>query len=151
MIPIPGANASRDMPLFTFRKDEILRKKKLIDRLFAEGTTFFIYPFKVFCLSAPLETTFPAQILISVGKRSFKLAVDRNRIKRQVREAYRLNKQHLYDHLEKSRQQCALGIIYTAKVHLPTEDLEIKIKAVLKRLYTELDKKLNNSYPSLSD
>jgi len=139
------------MSLFSFRKDEILRSKKLIDRLFAEGTSFFIYPFKIFWLTTPMEIHFPAQILITVGKRSFKHAVDRNRIKRQIKEVYRQNKQQLYDHMAKNKRQCVMAIIYTANVHLPTEELEIKIKAVIKRLYTEIDKNLNNPSPSLSD
>jgi ribonuclease P protein component len=139
------------MSFFSFRKDEILRKKKLIDRLFAEGTSFFVYPFKIFWLTTPLESQFPAQILISVGKRAFKHAVDRNRIKRQIREIYRQHKHHLYDHLEKKQHQGVIAIIYTANVHLATDDLEIKIKAALKRLFAELDKKLNNPPPSLSD
>lgn len=149
--PFPEANDRYDMSLFSFRKDEILRRKKLIDRLFAEGSTFFIYPFKIFWLKVPLETPNPAQILISVGKRSFKNAVDRNRVKRQVREVYRVNKHDLYDRLVKEQHQCILGIIYTTNKHLPPEDLEIKIKAVFKRLYTELNKKLNNSPASLSN
>jgi ribonuclease P protein component len=139
------------MSFFSFRKDEILRKKKLIDRLFAEGTSFFIYPFKIFLLPVTLENSLPAQILITVTKRAFKHAVDRNRIKRQIRESYRLNKHVLYDHLEKNNEQCVLALIYTANAHISSEEMEIKIKAVLKRLFTELDKKLNNPSPSLSD
>ena len=139
------------MSLLSFRKDEILRKKKLIDRLFAEGTSFFIYPLKIFWLTTPLETPVPAQILISVSKRSFNHAIDRNRIKRQIREVYRQNKNQLYDHLDKHQHQCVMAIIYTANVHLPTGDLEIKIKAVMKRLFVELDKKMNNPSHSLSD
>lgn len=139
------------MSIFSFSKDEILRKKKLIDRLFAEGSSFFIYPFKVFYLAVPLESPTRAQILISVGKRAFKHAVDRNRIRRQIREGYRLHKQQLYDHLENKQAQCIFAIIYSANVHMPTSDQEIKIKAVLKRLCTEIDRKLNNPSPTLSD
>jgi ribonuclease P protein component len=139
------------MSLFSFRKDEILRKKKLIDRLFTEGSTFYIYPFKIFWLEIPLDTPNPAQILISVGKRSFKRAVDRNRIKRQIREVYRLQKHELYSKLIKDQQQCVMGIIYTANIHLTTAELEFKIKAVLKRLTSELNKKLNKSPSSLSE
>jgi len=138
------------MSFFSFRKDEILRKKKLIDRLFAEGTSFFIYPFKIFWLATPIDTEFPAQILISVAKRNFKNAVDRNRIKRQIRETYRANKHQLYDHLDQSHHQCVLAIIYTANVHTSSEELEIKIKSVLKRLIHEIDKKLNNPASTLS-
>ena len=138
------------MSRLSFRKDEILRKKKLIDRLFAEGRTFHIYPFKLFWLATPLETSIPAQMLISVSKRSFRDAVDRNRIKRQIREVYRINKQTLYDQLQQNHQQCIMAVIYTARVHLPAETLESKIKAVIKRLYTELDK-LNNPSSFLSE
>jgi ribonuclease P protein component len=138
------------MSFFSFRKDEILRKKKLIDRLFAEGTSFFIYPFKIFWLATPTDTEFPAQMLVSVAKRNFKNAADRNRIKRQIREIYRVNKHQLYDHLDQSRHQCVLAIIYTANVHISSEELEIKIKSVLKRLIFEMDKKLNNPGPTLS-
>ena len=138
------------MSFFSFRKDEFLRKKKLIDRLFAEGTSFFIYPFRIFWLPTPLETNFPAQILISVTKRVFKKAVDRNRIKRQIREIYRINKHQLYEHFDKTQNQGVIAIIYTANVHLPSEEMEVKIKAVIKRLITEFDNKLNNPVPSLS-
>jgi ribonuclease P protein component len=139
------------MSLVSFRKDEILRKKKLIDRLFAEGSTFYIYPFKIFWLTIPLETSNPAQILITVGKRSFKHAVDRNRVKRQIREAYRLHKHELYEGLVKDQCQCILGLIYTTNIHLPSHELEVKIKTVLKRLYSELHKKLNKSFSYLSE
>ena len=138
------------MSFFSFRKDEFLRKKKLIDRLFAEGTSFFIYPFRIFWLPTPLETNFPAQILISVTKRVFKKAVDRNRIKRQIREIYRINKHQLYEHFDKTQNQGVIAIIYTANVQLPSEEMEVKIKAVIKRLITEFDNKLNNPVPSLS-
>jgi ribonuclease P protein component len=139
------------MALFSFRKDEILRKKKLIDRLFAEGSSFFIYPYKVFYLVTPLETASPVQLLISVGKRSFRQAVDRNRIRRQIREAYRLNKQQFYDHIGNKQVQCLMAIIFTAKNHIPSQEQELKIKAALKRLTNEIDKKLNNPLPTLSE
>ncbi len=139
------------MSFFSFRKDEILRKKKLIDRLFAEGNSFFAYPFKILWLPAALDSGFPVQVLITVTKRTFRLAVDRNRIKRQIRELYRLNKHELYEHLDRSQQQGVLAIIYTARVHLPHEELEIKIKAAFNRLIKEIDNNLNNPSPSLSE
>jgi len=105
---------------------------------------------KTFWLNVPPDSATPAQILFSVSKKSFPLASDRNRIKRQLREAYRQNKHHLYDHLEKQHQHCILAVIYAANVPLPSDDLEIKIKAVMKRLILELDKKLNNPPLSLS-
>jgi ribonuclease P protein component len=139
------------MSILSFRKDEILRKKKLIDRLFAEGSSFYIYPFKVFYLAVPPDMPSPVQVIISVGKRSFKLATDRNRIRRQIREAYRQHKQELYNQLVLKDIQCLLAIIYTANVHIPSAEQDVKIKAVLKRLNNEINRKLNNPSPSLSD
>jgi len=139
------------MPVISFRKDEILRKKKLIDRLFAEGSSFFVYPFKIYYLPSLLETQFPVQILISVGKRAFRHAVDRNRIRRQIKEVYRQNKHVIYDHLAGQNRQCILAILYTANVRMPKDELDLKIKAIIKRLNKEIDKNLNNHSFSLSD
>jgi len=139
------------MSVFSFRKDEILRKKKLIDRLFAEGSSFFVHPFKIYYLPLPLETQLPVQVMISVGKRAFRHAVDRNRIRRQIREIYRQNKNVLYDHLEGQKGQCILAIIYTANAWIPPDELDLKIKAIIKRLKKEFDKNLNNTSPSLSE
>jgi ribonuclease P protein component len=139
------------MSFFSFRKDEILRRKKLIDLLFAEGNSFFVYPFKILWLPVALDSGFPVQILINVTKRAFRHAVDRNRIKRQIRELYRLNKHELYEQLDRSHQQGVLAIVYTARVHLPHEEMETKIKAALKRLLKEIDNTLNNPAPSLSE
>lgn len=139
------------MPLFSFKKDEILRKKKLIDQLFSEGHSFFIHPFKVLYLPFPLEQGYPVQILISVSKRTFRHAADRNRIKRQVREVYRLNKSQFYSQLEEKNTSCIIAIIFTGKVHLETHFLDLKIKNVMKRLLSELGKNLNNPSLSLSD
>jgi len=139
------------MSFFSFRKDEILRKKKLIERLFAGGTSFFIFPFKVVWLHNSIESHFPVQVLISVSKRSFKNATDRNRIKRLIREAYRKNKHPFYNYLSSHNLQGAMAIIYTANIHLTADEMETKIKAAIKRLISEIDKKLNNPPSALSD
>jgi len=128
------------MPVFSFRKDEILRKKKLIERLFIEGHSFYTYPFKIQYLIVSLESPGPAQVMFVVGKRAFKLAVDRNRTRRQVREAYRLNKLFLYETLEKHKKQIVLAIIFTAKIRLNYHEIENKIKDAIKRLVKDLEK-----------
>ena len=149
-IPFQEPNASHDMSVFSFRKDEILRKKKLIDLLFAEGNSFYIHPFKVLFLPTTLEQGQHAQVMITVGKRSFKHAVDRNRLRRQIREAYRLNKSDLYRFLAEKDQQCILALIYTSHSPMPAENLDSKIKAVIRRLQKEFDKDMNNPSPALS-
>ncbi|MHA7102908.1 ribonuclease P protein component [Roseivirga pacifica] len=75
----------------TFPKTERLYKKKLIQELFDKGSSFYLYPFKVIYFDTKEENV-PNQVLFSVSKRKFKTAVARNRIKRQLREGYRLNK-----------------------------------------------------------
>src|SRR5687767_15833995 len=77
----------------TFRKEERLSKDKLIQELFDRGSSFYLFPFKVFFMLNPDKDVRFHQVVISVSKRNFKRAVDRNLIKRRIREAYRLNKE----------------------------------------------------------
>jgi len=78
---------------YTFTKDERLSSKKDIQELFKNGSSFYLHPFKVFTL--PNTESANHQVLFSVPKRIFKRAVDRNLLKRRMREAYRLHKQLL--------------------------------------------------------
>lgn len=74
-----------------FRKEERLCNKRHINALYQNGSSFFLYPFKVVFLPCE-EIAVPVQVLISVPKRRFKRAVDRNLLKRRIRESYRLRK-----------------------------------------------------------
>ena len=78
----------------TFSKHERLKSRKLIDALFQSGKTFQVFPFRVFYLWEP-PSAVPVQVGVGASKRNFKRAVDRNRIKRLMREGYRLQKQLL--------------------------------------------------------
>jgi ribonuclease P protein component len=80
------------------------------------------------------EGDYPAQILISVSKRNFKQAVERNRIKRLIRESYRKNKEKLYHQRADRQQQLLIGLIYTAKTILSYAEIESKIILILQRL-----------------
>jgi ribonuclease P protein component len=86
---------------FTLGKQERLKSKKLIDRLYAEGNSVKAFPLRMVYLEAEHTSDFPAQVGVSVGKRNFKKAPDRNRLKRLMRETYRLQKEIVYNNLEK--------------------------------------------------
>lgn len=119
----------------TFNKSERLKSRKIIERIFnREGKSFSNYPLRVTWLETPLDTTFPVQITFSVSKKKFKKAVHRNRIKRLMREAYRLNKTKFYASLSAQEKQGAIIIIYTANEELPFHEIESKMKQALKRL-----------------
>lgn len=116
------------MGKFSFRKAERLSKEKDIQELFDKGSSFYLFPFKV--ITMPSEGPDPFhQVLISVSRRNFKKAVDRNYIKRQIREAYRLNK-----HLLPSGSRQRIGLLYTHKQTLPSREISDKMVHVLKRI-----------------
>ncbi len=115
------------------RKTERLKSKKAIDQLFARDgkgiTALFSYPLKVNAGAYTSEAL--PRLLVSVSKRNFKKAVDRNLIKRRLREAYRLNKGIL---LGNGEWPTSIAFVYVAKDILPFADIEKKMKFVLKQL-----------------
>ena len=124
----------------TFRKDERLRKKILITKLFREGSSFFVYPFRVTWLSSDVPGAFPVQVLVSVPKMVIRKAVNRNKVKRRMREAYRKNKIILYTFLEQNQGTLILALTYTSKEILPYNLLQEKIIVLLQRLRIEYAK-----------
>lgn len=117
------------MGKFVFRKEERLRKEKVIQELFDKGSSFYLYPFKVFYLSNPDQSCPTHQILLSASKRNFKKAVDRNLIKRRMREAYRLQKALL-----PVSPKLFLGFVYTHKEILLFDEIQKKMNQCLLRL-----------------
>lgn len=103
--------------------------------MFKEGQSFGQYPLRFVWL--PMEAdqaAFSAQFTVSVPKKKFKKAVDRNRLRRQIREAYRLNKHLLYHNLENSDKVYALMVIYVAKDGLEYNEIEVNMNRGLRRL-----------------
>ena len=119
---------------FTFKKEERLAGKKIIDELFNNGSSFYLHPFRIYYLITPIKSALPARILISVPKKNFHKAVDRNRIKRLTREAYRLNKYLLYNSLKENNLHLLLAFIYSGKKMEPFELIHEKIISILKRV-----------------
>ena len=128
-------NEATPVPDFKFPKSERLRLKNLIESLFKEGKSFFIYPFKVLHLQAP-ETHTSNQVLVTVPSKKIKKAVDRNEIKRRIREAYRLNK-HTIENNFANDCHLLIGYIYVSDEILDFDIIEIKLKKTLNRLYSE--------------
>lgn len=121
----------------TFKKEERLCSHKTIADVVSNGHSFLVHPFRVSFLPSTHAGQYPAQILTGVSKRNFKRAVDRNRIKRLMREAYRKNKNILYTHLEKHNTKLAVMLIYIGKQLPEYQETEDKIILTLQRLCEE--------------
>ncbi|MCK0189722.1 ribonuclease P protein component [Arenibacter sp. F20364] len=85
---------------FRFPKKEKLKSKKLIEQLFAEGIGITSYPIKLVYLKTRHEDDSKCKVGVTASKRNFKSAVKRNRIKRLLRESYRLNKHLIFNNIE---------------------------------------------------
>lgn len=121
---------------FSFKKEERLTSKKVIDKLFSEGESFLSFPLKIIFFETSLKSKYPAQAAFSVGKRSFKLAVHRNAIKRKMRETYRLNKHKLYNVLD--NKQVAVFFIFIGKEIPEYKQVNSAMEKGVKKLITQL-------------
>jgi ribonuclease P protein component len=117
------------MGKFSLPKKERLSKEIWITELFERGSHFYYHPFKVLYLPHPDSGSTINQVLFSVSKRQFKRAVDRNTIKRRLREAYRLNKSGLRD-----SGKWLIAYIYTAKTILPSETFQQKVFGTIQKI-----------------
>ena len=96
---------------YTFKKEEKLKSRKAIEQLFRDGKSFSNFPFRVL-FSFKDAAVNPLQTGFAVSSKHFKKAVDRNRIKRLMREAYRLQKNDLQNQLIQQQKQLAVFVIY---------------------------------------
>lgn len=124
---------NKSHPSYTFSKAEKLCSQKAIDALFGEGSSFVAYPLRVvysFTSVEDAEMQYP-QILVSVSKRKFKRANKRNRVKRLIREVYRLNKSVYIDVCKEKKMSMNLAFIYL-KDELPNfQEIEKSIKKTI--------------------
>lgn len=118
-----------------FPKEEKLKSTKVIEELFKKGSSIYLYPYRIFYFPGPPpETSGLPQVLITVPKRNFKRSVDRNRLRRQIREAYRLNKGTIFNNMDKEKIPACIAFVYTTKEKIPFKILQEKLILVLERL-----------------
>ncbi|TRX72433.1 ribonuclease P protein component [Carboxylicivirga sp. M1479] len=122
---------------FTFKKQERLCSRDTIQSLFDKGQSFVKYPFRVTYMELDKNEKADAQILVSVSKRRFKRAYKRNRLKRLIREAYRLNKHQLTDELKERNVKLAIAFIYLPTEILDYTSIEKAMQKALKRVGKE--------------
>jgi ribonuclease P protein component len=115
------------MGSLSFPKSERLNRKKAIQELFDKGSSFYLYPFRVFFQKSS-DPEAAHQVMFSVSKRNFKNATDRNLIKRRMREAYRLNKAAI-----PGTSKLQMAYIYTAKEILMFDLIRDKVLLSFKR------------------
>ena len=116
-----------------FSKRERIVSRKLIEQLFSKGSSFSVsaFPLRIVVLETKrVADDIPVQVLISVSKRHFKHAVDRNRVKRQVREAYRHHKQILTEKVQQE-QTLAIAFIWLADELFESATVEKSVKKLL--------------------
>ncbi|WP_308769307.1 ribonuclease P protein component [uncultured Bacteroides sp.] len=117
---------------FTLPKVERLNSRILIEKLFTGGSKSLpAFPLRIVYMPVEGDTLPIATILISVPKKRFKRAVKRNRVKRQIREAYRKHKQILIDSLKNSNKKVALAFIWLDNELHDSAEVEAKVVKLL--------------------
>ena len=125
-----------DVQRSTFSKQERIVSRRLIETLFGGGQSQLMaaYPLRaVYMMKERQEGEAPAQILISVPKKKFKHAVDRNRVKRQIREAYRKNKSLLEGRVGEG-QMLLIAIVWLSDKHFASKEVEKRVISLLKQM-----------------
>lgn len=124
---------------YRLKKEERIKSKKLSDYIFNGGAkSFSNFPIRIVYKEDPNPSGNRVKILVSVSKKRFKHAVDRNRVKRLMRESYRLNKAEIQKYAEEKNQYLAISFIYLSNSIKPFEVIEEKMKTLL-HMVTEED------------
>lgn len=121
---------------FTLSKEERICSKKLINELFTgNGRSMTAFPLRVVFMKRTIVDDQPrAAMLVSVPKRYFKHAVDRNRVKRQVREAFRRNKSIITQNLTDDHKAVAMAFVWLTNEKYPSSEVENRMVRLLTRI-----------------
>lgn len=127
---------------FTYPKNEHLKSKTTIGLLFSEGKSVSKYPLRlVYRLAEPNSEENITKIGVSVSKKYFKKAVDRNYFKRVLRETYRLNKHLLLDNLQESY---SIMFFYQTKDRLTYEEINTKTIQLFEKFLQQVNKPVDS-------
>ena len=130
---------------YTLGKQERLKSKKLIEKLYKEGSSVKAFPLRMVFLQTEHTSDYPAQIGVSVAKRNFKKAPDRNRLKRLMRESYRLQKEVVYNNLDLAY---VFMISYLGKEEKDYEEIYAKMNKLLNLFIKEIQNIPNEEHDS---
>lgn len=132
---------------FTFNQKEKLKSKKSIEQLFTIGQSVAVYPLRLVYLPTVFDDGILIKTGVSVSKRHFKTAVDRNRVKRLMRESYRLNKAVYFQHIN---TPYAFMILYISKDKLTFTQVENKMKLLFEKFSNKVSQEKINQNESFT-
>jgi ribonuclease P protein component len=127
-------------PRNTFPRSEKLKSRNALEALYGQGVPYSAYPIRMLTLKVPFDAAHPVKIAVSAPKRKLKAAPDRNRMKRLMREAWRLHKHDFIQHCRTREVSYHLLLISQCNTPVPYALVKEKITLLLKRL-TEDDQK----------
>jgi ribonuclease P protein component len=117
----------------TFKKEERLKSRKVIKQLFSKGNSYAVYPLRLVWIPIEKETKYPVKFALTVAKKRIKKAVHRNRIRRKIRESWRLHKHILYEKIEEEPQAFAFMIIFSGKEEMGYAQIEQAMQTIIQR------------------
>lgn len=126
---------------YTFKKEERLCSRRLIDQLYSEGHRLMAFPYSVQWMDIPASPTFASplcQVMIVAPKKKFHHAVDRNHVRRLTRECYRLRKEKLYEFLKGNNKSIVFSMVYIHNEIMSYEQLGAKMDKLLTALEKDI-------------
>lgn len=129
------------MKEYSLAKKDKLKSKKAIAELFSHSSSFGKSPLRIIWRIENMSTPdSPLKLLVAVPKRRVRKAVHRNRIKRLIREVFRLNKSDLVSFLKDEKVEFHLGILYVGGAMVTFESIEASLTELLKQIPQEYEK-----------
>jgi ribonuclease P protein component len=120
-------------------RTERLRSRKTIALLFSGGSSIAASPIRMVWMTVENSDGSPFQFAVSVPKKNFSRAVDRNRLKRQMREVVRKNKSEVKKILVEKNKPCAMMFVFTGKEKVEFKEIEKQIVLILQRFVSKIE------------